>query len=88
MYCIYVSILVFIIYEYVGKLSTAVETQSKETDSNIVPSRVAVFLSQMLLTTEIIVIICCITNLNIEGSLNVCMCACIIHFISTCFKIY
>jgi hypothetical protein len=85
---IYVSILVFLLYKYVGKLSTAVVTQSKETDSNIEPSIVAVFLLQMLLTTEIIVIICCITNLNTEGSVNVCMCACIIHFISTCFEIY
>ena len=42
---IYVSILVFLLYEYVNKLSTAVETQSKETDSNIVPSIVAVYLS-------------------------------------------
>jgi len=31
------------LYEYVGKFSTAVETQSKETDSNTVPSIVAVF---------------------------------------------
>jgi len=68
---IYVSILVFLLYEYVGKLGTAVETQSKENDSNIVPSIVAVFLSQMMLTTEIIVIICYITNLNTEGSVHV-----------------
>jgi hypothetical protein len=85
---IYVSILVFLLYDYVDKLSTAVETQSKETDSNIVPSIVAVYLSQMISTTEKIVIICCIMNLSTEGSVHVCMCACIIHFISTCFKIY
>jgi hypothetical protein len=85
---IHVSILVFLLYEYVGKLSAAVETQTKETDSNIVPSIVAVYLSQMISTTEIIVIICYITNLNTEGSVNVCMCTCIIHFISTCFEIY
>jgi len=85
---IYVSILVFLLHWYVGKLSTAAETQSKETHSNIVPSIVAVYLSQMMLTTEIIVIIYCITNLNTEGSVNVCMCPCIIHFISTCIEIY
>ena len=65
---IYVSILVFLLYEYVNKLSTTVETQSKEIDSNIVPSIVAVYLSQMISRTEIIVIICCVTNLNTEGS--------------------
>jgi len=70
---IYVSILVFLLYDYVDKLSTAVETQSKETDSNIVPSIVAVYLSQMISTTEKIVIICCITNLSTEGSVHVCM---------------
>jgi hypothetical protein len=85
---IYVSILVFLLRGYVGKLSTAVEIQSKETDSSIVPSTVAVYLSQMMLTTKIIVITYCITNLNTEGSVNVCMCACIVHFISSCIEIY